>query len=176
MKQRYGKQLQQQLLHTVIGNQLTLSPDLTYLLKLKNYYRRRYQRSRTPTFRYLSHFLTQIFLLKHQQLKNTKCTSFLRTLHPQSPSFWKITRYFSTPKQTILPLLCNGTQIFRSSEKAELARQFERSHNLTLHMSTPHHSQVITRSVNKVLRPLTPIYTHRPTHQPVRNPESYPLS
>ena len=104
-------------LHTVIRHQLTLSPALTYLLKLKNYCWRRYQRLRTPTFRYLSHFLTQLFLIKLQQLKNTKWTSFLRTLHPQKPSFWKITRYFTTPKQTIPPLLHNGTQIFRSSGK-----------------------------------------------------------
>jgi hypothetical protein len=84
--------------------------------------------------------LTQFFLIKLQQLKNTKWNSFLRTLHPQEPSFWKITRCFTTPKQTIPPFLRNGTHIFRSSEKAkELARQFERSHNLTLHMSTPHH-------------------------------------
>jgi hypothetical protein len=49
-------------LHTITRNQLTLPPALVYLLKLKNDYRRRYQRSRTPTFRYLSHLLTQIFL------------------------------------------------------------------------------------------------------------------
>jgi hypothetical protein len=119
---------------------------------------------RTPTFRYLSHFLTQLFLIKLQQLKNTKWTSFLRTLHPQKPSFWKITRYFTTPRQTIPPLLRNGTQIFRSSEKAdELARQFEQSHNLTLHMSPPHQSRVITRSVNKAFRLPTP---STPTVQP----------
>jgi hypothetical protein len=113
-------------LHTITPTKLTLPPALAYLLKLKNYYRRRYQRSRTPTFRYLSHLLTQIFLIKLQQLKNTKWNSFLRTLHPQTLSFWKITRYFTTPKQTIPPLLCNGTQIFHSSEKAEeLACQFE---------------------------------------------------
>jgi hypothetical protein len=86
-------------LHTITQNQLTLPPALAYLLKLNNYYRRHYQRWRTPTFQYLSHLLTQIFLIKLQQLKNTKWNSFLRTLHPQTLSFWKITRYFTTPKQ-----------------------------------------------------------------------------
>ena len=64
------------------------------------------------------------------------------------------------------PLLCNGKQNFRSSEKAEeLARQFERSQNLTLHMCTPHHSQVVTRAVNKVFSPLTPsTLTIKPTN------------
>jgi len=94
--------------------------------------------------------------LRHEWIE-TVTNSFLRTLYPQKPSFWKITRYFTTPKQTIPPLLRNGTQIFRSSEKAdELARQFERSHNLTLHMSTPHNSQVITPSVNRTFRLPTP--------------------
>ena len=48
-------------LHTITRNQLTLPPTLVYLLKLKNYYRRRYQRSRPPTFRYLSHQLLKFF-------------------------------------------------------------------------------------------------------------------
>jgi hypothetical protein len=86
-------------LRMVTQNRLTLPPALTYLLQLKNYYRRRYQRSRTPTLRYLSYLITQIFIVKLQQLKNKKWNSFLRTLHPQNPSFWKVRRYFTTPKQ-----------------------------------------------------------------------------
>jgi hypothetical protein len=110
--------------------------------------------------------ITKIFIVKLQQLKNKKLNSFLRNLHPQKPSLWKVTRYFTTPKQKIPPLLRNGTQIYRSQEKAEeLARQFERSHNLTLHVSTPHHSQIITRSVNKVFRlPNSSTYTIQPTN------------
>jgi hypothetical protein len=147
-------------LHSVIRNRLILSPSLTYLLKQKNYYRRRYRRLRTPTFRYLYHLVTQLFLTKLQQLKNTKWNSFLRNLHPEKLSFWKITRYFTTSKLTIPQLLRNGIQIYGSSEKAEeLTRQFERFHNLTLHMSTPHHSQVTTRSANKAFCFPTPSTT-----------------
>ena len=148
------------------GNHLLLPPILTQILKRKNHYRRRSQRLGIPIFRYLAHIVTQIFLVKLQPLKNAKWNSFLRTLHPQKPSFWKVTRYFTTTKQTIPPLLHNGTQLFRPLEKAEeLARQFERAHNLTLHMSTPHHSQIITRTVNKVFRhPISPATTIQPTN------------
>jgi len=153
-------------LHKVVRNQLTLPPALTQILKLKNYYRRRSQRLRSPIFRYLAHIVNQIFLVKLQRLKNAKWNSFLRTLHPQKPSFWKVTRYSTTTKLTIPPLLRNGTQIFRPLKKAEeLARQFERVHNLTLHMSTSHHSQIITRTVNKAFRhPISPATTIQPTN------------
>jgi len=153
-------------LHKVVRNQLTLPPALTQILKLKNYYRRRFQGLRIPIFRYLAHIVTQIFLVKLQRLKNAKWNSFLRTLHPRKPSFWKVTRYFTATKQSIPPLLRNGTPPFRPLEKAEaLARQFERAHNLTLHMSTSHHSQIITRTVNKVFRhPIAPETTIKPTN------------
>ena len=149
-----------------IRNQITLPALLAYLLRLKNYSRRRFQRLRTPTTRFLFTLLSRIFLTKLQQLKNTKWNLFLNTLHPQTSSVWKISRYFTTPKQKIPPLLCNGTQIYLSSEKAEaLAHQFERSHNLTLHTTSSSHSQVITRTVNKAFRSITPTtLTIQPTN------------
>jgi hypothetical protein len=81
------------------------------------------------------------FLKQLQFLKMQNGTLF-STLHPQKPQFRKISRYFTTLKQTVPPLFHNGSQISHSSEKVEvLANHFERSHHLTLHMGSHHHSR-----------------------------------
>jgi hypothetical protein len=66
---------------------------------------------------------------------------------------------FTTLRQTVPPFFHNGSQISHSSEKVEvLANQFKWSLHLTLHMGTPHHSQVITCAVNRIFcRPTPPV-------------------
>jgi len=138
-----------------IRNQITLPSPLAYLLRLKIISDDASKDSELPLHVFILPFISNFFT-KLQQLKNTKWNLFLKTLHPQTSSFWKISRYFTTPKQKIPPLLCNGIQIYLSSEKAEsLAHQFERSHNLTLHTPSSH-SQVITRTVKKAFLSITP--------------------
>jgi len=53
-------------------NHLTLPPNLRYLLKLKNYYRHRYQRSRQPLFHYLFQLFVQIFSTHLTRLRTSK--------------------------------------------------------------------------------------------------------
>ena len=145
-------------------NRLTLPPHLLILLRLKTHYRRKFQRTRTLTFCILSNLLTQCFLQKLQLLQNSKWIAFLCTLHPHKPSFWKVSRYLSSPSQSIPPLFLNGTQYCQTTDKATvLARQFELAHTLTLHKSTPHHSQSITRYVNRT-------FHHLPKPPPVLPP------
>ena len=125
---------------TVRTKLLTLPPTLRALLKLKNHYRRRYQRSRLPIHYYLYSCFSHTFSTHLSQLRNTKWTSFLRTLHPQSSQFWRITRYFRTSTPSIPPLSHQGTQIYQTPLKAEiLARQFELAHHLTLNMGSNNH-------------------------------------
>jgi hypothetical protein len=47
--------------YTIKRNHLTLLPNLCYLLKLKNYYRHRYQRSCLRLFHYLFQLFARIF-------------------------------------------------------------------------------------------------------------------
>ena len=88
---------------TVKQNHLTLPPKLCSLLKLKNHYRRRYQRSRLPMHHHLYQLFSQVFSTQLSRLRNTKWTSFLRTLHPQSSQFWKIACYFTNPTSSLPP-------------------------------------------------------------------------
>jgi hypothetical protein len=136
--------------HTVKINHLTLPPTVCILLKLMNHYRRRYQRSRLLTHHHLHTLFSQAFSTQLSQQRNTKWTSFLKTLHPQSSTFWRITRYFKTPNPSIPPLSYHGTQIYQTPLKAEIrARQFEQSHHLTLNMGSNTHSLRVIRHVNR---------------------------
>ena len=63
--------------HAVKRNYLTLPPTLLYLWKLKNYYRRRYQRIRSPLLYYLSQLFARVFSTYFTRLRNSKWSSFL---------------------------------------------------------------------------------------------------
>jgi len=143
--------------HTVKRNHLTLPPNLCSLLKLKNHYRCQYQRLWLPMYYHLYQLFSQVFSTQLSWLWNTKWTSFLRTLHPQTSQFWKIALYFTNPTFSVPPLIQHGMQVFHTPLKAEvLARQFEQSHHLTLNMGTNNHSLAITLSVNRFFRSTTP--------------------
>ena len=118
-----------------------------------NYYRRRYQRSRLLTHHHLYTLFSQAFSTQFSQLPNTKWTSFLKTLHPPSSQFWRITRNFKTPTPSIPPLSYHGMQIYQNPLKTEiLARQFEQSHHLTLNMRSNTHSLTVIHHVNRFFR------------------------
>ena len=58
--------------HTVKRNHLTLPPTLLYLWKLKNHYRRRYQRIRSPLLYSLSLLFTQVFSASFTRFRNSE--------------------------------------------------------------------------------------------------------
>jgi len=158
----FTRSVQQAAIHAIPmcatkSNQLTLPPNLRFLLKLKNYYQHRYQQSCLPLFHYLFQLLAQIFSTPLTHLRNSKWSSFLGSLHTRSPPFWKVTRYFTKSPSYIPPLIHQGKQVYHTPLKAEaLAQHFERSHYLTLNMGTPHHSTTITRFVEQFFCNTTP--------------------
>jgi len=158
----FSRSVQQAAIHaipvyTVKRNHLMFPPNLRYLLKLKNYYRHRYQRSRLPLFHYIFQLFTQIFSTYLTRPRNSKWSSFLGSLHTRTSQFWKVARYFTKSQSSIPPLIHQGVQVYHNPHKAEiLAQQFERSHYLTLNMGTPHHTTTITRCVDRFFRNTTP--------------------
>jgi len=84
-------------------NHLTLPPNLRYLLKLKNYYRHRYQRSQQRFFHYLFQLFVQIFSTHLTRLRNSKLSSFLGSFHTRTLQFWKVARYFTKSPSSIPP-------------------------------------------------------------------------
>jgi hypothetical protein len=123
------------------------------ILKVKNYYRRKYQSSRIPAHYQLYVLYSQLFSTQLSRLRNEKWTSFLRTLHPQFSHFWKTARYFKQSSFSIPPLTHLGTHAFHTPHKVEiLARQFEQSHNLITHMGSHTHMQTVSHHVNRFFR------------------------
>ena len=148
--------------------QLPLPPNVCALQKLKNYYRRKFQRSRLPVHQQLYSLYSQLFSTIFACTRNAKWTSFLQTLHPQSPQLWKIARYFKKAPPTIPPLTHHGIQISYTPLKVKiLAHQFERSHHLTTHMGSLHHEQTVSRTVNKFF------HTNTPHIQPLQLTNAY---
>jgi hypothetical protein len=158
----FAQSVQQGAIHaipvcTIKCNHPTLPPNLRYLLKLKHYYRHRYQQSRLTLFHYLSQLFARIFSTHFSRLRNSKWLSFLGSLRTLTPQFWKVARYFTKFPFFTLPLIHKGVQVYHTPLKAEvLAQQFERSHDLTLNMGTPHHTTTITRFVDRFFSNTTP--------------------
>jgi hypothetical protein len=145
---------------TVRCHHLTLPLSLDNLMKLKNYYRRRYQRSGFRLFHPLHYLISRVQTSRLSQLRNFKWASSLGTLNPQAKPFWKNARYFTTPTRSVPPLFDHGVQVFNSVDKAEIvAENFERIHHLNLNVGTANHARVVNRTVNKYFSPPTPTHT-----------------
>jgi len=97
--------------HSGHGTHLLLPHNVRAMQKLKNYYQRKFQRSRLLAHHQLYSLYSQLFSTIFSRLRNAKWTSFLQTLHPQSPQLWKITRYLKKNPPTIPPLTHHGTQV-----------------------------------------------------------------
>jgi len=112
---------------------------------------------KSPTSHYLYILLSQIFSTYLTHYRNSKWSSYLHSLHPQTTQFWKITRYFAKTPITIPPLTHQGEQVYLTSQKAEvLAHQFVRSNHLTLTLGSSCHSAKITRFVDKFFQESSP--------------------
>jgi hypothetical protein len=119
-------------------------------MKLKNYYRHRFQRSRSRTYLLLYQLFGQIFSSHFTLHQNNKWFTFLSTLHPQTTKFWKVARYFTKSSSQIPPLLHQGTQVYQSAQKAEvLAQIFERTHYLAQNTGSPRHTTIVSRFVTR---------------------------
>ena len=145
-------------MYTTKCNQHTLPPNLCYVLKLKNYYRHRYQRSHLPLFHYLFQLFTQIFSTHLIRLCNFKWSSFSDSLHTWTNQLWKVAHYFTKSPSSIPPHPNSpGCASLPHPTQAEvLAQQFECSHYLTLNMGTPHYTTTITRFVDRFFCIATP--------------------
>jgi len=120
------------------------------LMKLKNYYRRRYQRSGFCLFHLLHQLLSRVLTSQLTQLRNSKLASFLGTLHPKKTHF-RISPGASRPLHNLFLayLFDHGVQVFNSADKAErLTRHFE----LNLNVGTANQARKVNRTVNEYFR------------------------
>ena len=150
----------------VRARQIRLPTSLCALLKLRNFFRRRYQRTRLLLFYGCQSLLNRIIVTKMAEFQNAKWASFLRTLHSNNAPLWKLTRYFKKPMDTIPPFIHHGTQLYEAEEKANLlAEHFASIHSQTIPQEATHHSRAVDWKVGAFLKR----QSHRdtvPPHQP----------
>jgi hypothetical protein len=127
----------------------TLPPSLHLIIQIRNYIRRRYQRTRYILLGRVLHRLNTVTATALQEHHNDKWAAFLRTLHPQNAPLWRVVRYFKKGRGNIPPLLQRGTQYYAAAQKAELlAKCFEENHKLTNPPTNNAHSNAVEHLVD----------------------------
>ena len=126
-----------------------LPPNLRYLLKLKNYYRHQYQRSRLAFFYHLYQLFAQIFLIYLTRLRNSKWSSFLDSLHTRTPNSRKshgISQNLRLPYLPYFTRECKYTTPHTKLSPSTTVRALPLSHPKYGH-SSPHNNNPFCRQI-----------------------------
>ena len=127
---------------------LQLPLKICTLIKIRNYVRRRYQRTRHLILHAGFKILNQIIANRLAHLRNVKWSTFLQTLQPHTAPLWKIVRYFTKRREPISPLIYQGKQYYKAEDKADLlARLFAYNHGLTTPSVSTYHGRDVERIV-----------------------------
>jgi hypothetical protein len=122
-------------------------------MKIRNYFRRRYQRTRHIVFYGGLNLLNRVIAKQLAEHRNAKWASFLRTLHPNNAPLWKVTRYCKKSRDPIPPLVHHEKQYYVAEDKAGLlAEHFESNHGLTTPQTLTHHAREVDRLVETFLK------------------------
>jgi hypothetical protein len=128
----------------------SLPPSLCSLIRIQNYVRRRYQRTRHKVLWRVLQLLNRLTATYLNNYRNIKWASFLRTLHPHKAPIWRVVRYFAKRRVTIPPLFHRGTQYYEAENKADLlAQRFEANHRITTPQQLTTHARAVDRMVEK---------------------------
>lgn len=113
--------------------QQELPTDILQLIKLRNYYRRQYQRHRLDLYKHEKNRLNNIINYSIKTHFNNKWNKKLENLNVRDNSIWKTAKSFTKKFDNVSSTLhsTNGL-VFSDKDKAEaLANNFERVHHLT---------------------------------------------
>jgi hypothetical protein len=94
-----------------------LPPSLQRIIQIRNYIRRRYQRTRHIILGRVLLRLNAVTAAALQEHHNDKWKAFLKTLHPHNAPLWRVVRYFKTGRGNRPPLLQRGTQYYTATQK-----------------------------------------------------------
>jgi hypothetical protein len=120
------------------------------LLRIRNYIRWQYQRTRQAWLGYILQLLNNLTTTSLCAYHNLKWATFLRTLHPRHTPLWREVRHFKNRRVEIPPLTHQGTLIYSAALKADLlASQFEENHKLTTPQVGSSHANAVDRMVDR---------------------------
>lgn len=110
-------------------NDLQLTDEIIYLIKIKNSVRRTYQRYRSNALRIYLKMMKNTIQQKIIDLRNERWNQFLSKFQASSPQFWKTTKLIKNKHRFLPPLRYNDNLLITDYEKCEcIANQFSKSH------------------------------------------------
>ena len=119
-----------------VSTSLQLDSTTKHLIRLRNIFRRQYQRTGERDKKTSSNNLTKIIQERIQDLRNRDFQQKLREIPPHSKPFWSLTKILKKKPKPVPPLVSSigpgdGFKLITPFEKANaLGQQFVESHNL----------------------------------------------
>ena len=131
-----------------VSTSLQIDSTTKHIIRLRNIYRRQYQRTGERSKKTMTNNLTRVIQERIQDLRNREFRQKLQNIPPHSKPFWSMTKVLKKRPKPIPPLVSsggsdNGDIIITPVEKANaLGQQFVLSHNLGRNIVSPHEQAV----------------------------------
>lgn len=123
--------------------------NIKQLIKLKNHFRRKFQKTRKNEYNKIYKILCNNVNLKLTAWKNSCWENKIKNLEPGNKSLWKMSKYLYKKKSAIPPLKNNQNILYDNKQKAQaLAQHFYDIHCQNLNINSATH----TRTVNKQIK------------------------
>lgn len=126
-----------------VSTSLQIDPTTKHLIRLRNIFRRQYQRTGDRTKKTNANQLTRVIQERMQDQKNRQFGQMIRRIPPHSKPFWALAKVLKIRPKPIPPLVSSGELgegniLFTPAEKANaLGQQFVASHNLGRDIISP---------------------------------------
>lgn len=130
-------------------HKLDIPDDLKNVIKVKNSFRRAWQRTRDPSLKSTINRLEKFIKRKLNEIRNSNWQNLLSNLQPSNQTVWKTARLLKSNIKIIPPLNdTNGKIHISSEEKAQLiASEFYKNHQNPLANNQPEFEEEINRTV-----------------------------
>lgn len=142
-------------LMNVNNKKFTISTSTLKIIKIKNYFRKMFQRCHNYTYKKLYYTLNNLVKKRLSQEKNNQFNMYLRNVSQTNNRLWQINKYFSRGQTNLPPIKRSerGDHVAYSNEdKVELiADHFEKIHKQNTTMSTRHHERKVRETINYFL-------------------------
>lgn len=116
----------------------TLTNDIRQLIYVRNFIRRKWQRTRDTALKSIVNSLTRQVSAAVNELRNNSWNKLLNSFNKTDNKFWKITKLIKNKSQHIPTLHHNNVKLLTAHEKCNvIADNFSNSQNITDSLSDP---------------------------------------
>lgn len=131
-------------------NHIPIPHSIKMLIKIKNLFRKQYQKYKTTRLKTILNFLTRLVKNKLLEHRNDVWNNKLKSLSTKDKSLWNITKNFSHVHANIPPITHNNIIAYSDKDKVEfLAQHYYQVHNQNTTLSAISHTKKVDRTVRK---------------------------